>query len=91
MKDVCGSARFEKCETEFWYARCIRQGGVEAPVLWGLIAENVLLKAEVKSRAKGWGLPFGGQRDNEYKLRGLVWADNEWLFSDSKEKLVCIC
>ena len=34
MQDVRGSASFENSETEFRYSRCIRQGGVEAPVLW---------------------------------------------------------
>ena len=29
MHDVQGSFCFEKCETEFRYSRCIRQGGVE--------------------------------------------------------------
>ena len=32
MHDVQGSFCFEKCETEFKCSRCIRQGGVEAPV-----------------------------------------------------------
>ena len=35
-------------------------------------------------------LSFGGQHDNEYTLRGLVWADNDWLFSDNREKLICM-
>ena len=35
MQDVQGSACFENCETEFTYSRCIRQGGVEAPVFAG--------------------------------------------------------
>ena len=34
MQDVQGSACFENCEPEFRYSKCIRQGGVEAPVLW---------------------------------------------------------
>ena len=76
MQDVRGSASFENSETEFRYSRCIRQGGVEAPVLWW--------------RAKGWGFSFGGQYDNEYTLRGMMWADNNWLFSDHREKLICM-
>ena len=76
MQDVRGSASFENSETEFRYSRCIRQGGVEAPVLWGRVANNVLWKAEEKWRARGWELPFGGQHDNEYVLRGMMWADN---------------
>ena len=73
MQDVRGSASFENCETEFLHSRCIRQGGV-APVLWGRIAKNVLSTAEEMWRARGWGLSFGGQHDNEYTLRGMMWA-----------------
>ena len=75
MQDVRGSASFENCETELRYSRCIRQGDVEAPVLWRLIAKYVLWKAEEKWRAQGWGLSFGGQHDNEHTLRGMMWAD----------------
>ena len=35
-------------------------------------------------------LPFGGETDNEYVLRGMMWVDNYWLFCDNKERLVCI-
>ena len=35
-------------------------------------------------------LPFGGQHDNEYVLRGMRWADNYWLFSDNREILICM-
>ena len=76
MQDVRGSASFENSETEFRYSRCIRQGGVEAPVLWERVAKSVLLKAEEKWRAKGGELPFGGQHDNEFVLRWMMWADN---------------
>ena len=30
------------------------------------------------------------QHDNEDKLRGMMWADNYWLFSDNREKLICM-
>ena len=39
---------FENCDTEFRNSRCIRQGGVEAPVLWRRLAKYVLWKAEEK-------------------------------------------
>ena len=35
------------------------------------------------------GLPIGGQPDNEYVLRGMMWADNYWLFCDKRERLMC--
>ena len=31
---------------------------------------------------------MGGQHDNEYVLRGMMWADNNWLICDNKERLV---
>ena len=46
--------------------------------------------AEEKWRAKSWGLSFGGQHDNEFSLRGMMWADNYWLFSDNREELICM-
>ena len=90
MQDVRGSASFVNCVTEIWYSRCIRQGGVEDPVLWGRIAKYVLSKAEEKWRAKGWGLSFERQHDNENTLRGMMWADTYWLFSVSRERLNCM-
>ena len=55
-----------------------------------------LWKAEEKWKAKGWvfgrrwGLPFAGQHDNEYVLRGMMWADNCRLFCDNREMLICM-
>ena len=77
MQDVRGSACFENSETEFRYSRCICQGVVEA--------KYVLWKAEEKWKAKGWGLSCGPENDNEYVLRGMMWADNYWLFCDKRE------
>ena len=48
MQDVQGSACFENCETEFRHSRCIRQGGVEAPVLWRRVAKYVSWKVQGK-------------------------------------------
>ena len=36
------------------------------------------------------GLSFGGQHDSEYTLLGMMWADNFWIFSDNREKLICM-
>ena len=73
MQDVRGSPSFENSETEFRYSRSIRQGGVEAPMMWGRVAKCVLCKAEEKWRAKGSRLSCGGQHDNDYTLRGMMW------------------
>ena len=69
---------------------CRRQGGVEALVLWGCVAKYVLWKAEEKLKAMGWRLPFGGQHDNDYVLRGMMWADNYGLFRENIE-IRCPC
>ena len=53
-------------------------------------AKYVLWKAEEKWKTNGWELPCGGQHDNEYVLRGMMWADNYLLFCDNKEKLICM-
>ena len=86
IQDVLGFSSFENSETEFRCSRSIPQGGVEAPVLWRRVAQYVLWKAEEKWRAKGWGLPFGGQHDDEHLLRGMMWAGNYWLISDNRER-----
>ena len=86
MQDVEGSACFENCETQFRCSRCLRQGGVEAPVLWGRVAKYVPWKAEEKCKAKGWDFSFGGENENECVLGCMMWADNSWQFCDSKER-----
>ena len=48
MRDFRGSASFANCQIEFRYSRYIRQGCVEAFVLWGRIAKYVLWKVEKK-------------------------------------------
>ena len=67
--------------------RGVRQGGVEAPALWGRVAKYVLWKVEEKWKARGSELAFGGELDNECVLRSVLWADNYWLVSDSQEKI----
>ena len=57
MQDVRGSASFENSETEFRYSRCFRQGGVEAPMPWGRVAQYVLWKAEESGEPKAGGCP----------------------------------
>ena len=69
MQDVKGSACFENCETEFRYSKCMRQRGVEAPVLWGRVANYVHWKAEERWKARGGDCRLGGRggvSDNEH-------------------------
>ena len=89
-----GSAWFENCETEFRYSKCIRQGGVEAPVLWGRWPSTCFGKLKKDGKPEdgdchlGGGGGGGGESDNEYVLRSMMWADNNWLFCHSREILV---
>ena len=39
---------------------------------------------------KAGRLSFGGQHGNEYTLRSMMWVDNYWMFSDNREKLICM-
>ena len=52
-----------------------RNSGIPS-AFWERVAKSVLSKAEEKWRAKGGELPFGGQHDNEFVLRWMMWADN---------------
>ena len=52
-------------------------------MLWGRVPKYVLWRAEEKWRTKGWELSFGGLHDDEY-------TDNFWMFSDNREKLICM-
>ena len=47
----------------------------------GRVAKYVLWKAEERWKARG----FGGESDNEYVLRSMMWADNYWLFCHCRE------
>ena len=66
MQDVQGLVCFANCETEFRCSKCIRQGGVEAPVLWGRVAKYVSWTAEVKWKTRGTCFR-GGERQ---RVRG---------------------
>ena len=90
MQDVRGSACFENSETDFRHSRCVRQGGVGALVFVGRVAKHVLWISEEEWKARGWGLPFGDENDNEHVLRGVMWADHYWLFCVNKGRLVCM-
>ena len=57
-------------------------------MLWGRVAKYVLWQPEEKRKATGWRPAFGGNLDDEYLFRGMMWADSSWLFSVVKEKLV---
>ena len=59
---------------------------MKAPVLRGRVAKYVLWKARREVESQRLGLPRGGQHDNEYVLRGMMWADTNCLFYDNRER-----
>ena len=74
VKDVRGSASFEDCETVFRYLRCIRQGCVEAPVLWDEWCHPRVVES---------GREMDGQRlgSDDYRFSCMMWEENCWIFS----------
>ena len=82
MQDVRGSGSFENSETEFRYSRCISQGNVSAPVLFGRVCQ---ICAAEKLKLE---LSLGREHDSKYTLRRMMWADNYWIFGDNREKLI---
>ena len=88
VQDVRGSACFDNSETEFRCEMCPpgKRGGPGALKACGQIR---VVESTGTWKARGWGPPLGGEKDNEYVVRGMMWADNCWLFCDSKERLVC--
>ena len=84
MKDIRGSACFKNCVAEFRYSGCIRQGSVEALVLWRKIAKCVLWRGEEKWKARRWGLWFGGEDDDQHRFGCMMWADNCRIFSHDR-------
>ena len=47
-------------------------------------------RGKVSGRPDGWRLAFDGGNDCEFVLRGILWADNCWLFCDNEESLVAV-
>ena len=65
-------------------ARCVGPGALETR------GQTRVMESRGKVQSQGLGLLFGGETNNEYVLRGMVWADNYWLFCGNKEGLVCM-
>ena len=58
-----------------------------APVLCGKVAKHAVWKAVRKWKAKGWRVMFDGEGYDEYRFSGMMWPENDWIFSDVKKKL----
>ena len=87
MSGLEGQAMFECVESSFVSNRCLRQGSVEAPRLWQKMATQILANVE-----EGWMkkridilLDIAGGR--EHQICSLMWDDNFWIVSHSKENL----
>ena len=78
-----GLAMFECVESKFSFARCIRQGSVEAPRLWQKMAMQILANVEQgwKKKRVGVILDLGGERTHH--ICSFMWADNYWAMSHS--------
>ena len=42
----------------------------------GTCGQTRAVESRREVESQGLGLSFGGQHDNEYVLRGMMWADN---------------
>ena len=79
MAGLEGQAMFECVERKFSFARCFRQGGVEAPRLWQKMAQQLLASVEEvwvtkkKSSVRLWW------RDVKiYKCKDVPWRVTFW-------------
>ena len=68
--------------------------GASAEEVWRFLCCGGALPNTCFGKRRKSGEPkagdFGGQHDNEYTLRGMMWVDNNWLFIDNREKLICM-
>ena len=65
--------------------------GASVKVEWRPSAVGMRVwNAEEKWKARGWGLTFGAKHDNQYVLRGMMWAGNHWLSCHNNDRLVCM-
>ena len=77
---------FECVESSFSFNRGLRQGSVEAPKLWQMMATQLLATVEeVEKRKMGLLLDFKG--DGAHQICCFMWTDNFWILSHSRKKL----
>ena len=87
MSGLEGKATFECVERSFNFNRCLRQGSVEAPRLWQMMAAQLLVSVEGTWRQKNMGLLLDFKGEKVHQICSFVWADNFWIMSHSKRNL----
>ena len=93
MKGVRGSACFENGETEFRCSKCSRDQNAVGREGWRLQTRGQICIVESRGEVEDQVVRTCFRREklgDEYLFRGMMWADNFWLSSDDKEKLVCM-
>ena len=80
-KDVRGCACFENCETEFRYSKCIREEGWRLQCVIAKSGQIRFVESLEERKARRWDFAFGGDGDDEYLFRGMMWAKSLWWTS----------
>eukprot|EP00969_Alexandrium_andersonii_P096857 4275906-Alexandrium_andersonii.AAC.1 len=81
--DLRAVASYSGIQTEFPFTKCIRQGNVDSSLLF-----QVLLMHAVSHLIQSWSSRgFGVDIDDARRLTSLLWADNFWLFAESRATL----
>ena len=82
-----GKTIFECVESSFTFNRCLRQGSIEAPRLWQMMATQLLAAVEGRWTKKRMGVLMEIEGEKASQLCSSVWADNFWIMSQSKRIL----
>eukprot|EP00969_Alexandrium_andersonii_P360523 15455554-Alexandrium_andersonii.AAC.1 len=76
-------ASYSGVEVTFPFNKCIRQGNVDSSLLF-----QALLMHAVSHLIQAWSeRGFGVDIEDSRRLTTLLWADNFWLFAESRETL----
>ena len=81
MAGLEGQATFESVESTFSFARCIRQGSVEAPRLWLKMAMQILGNVEPEWVETMMGVLTEEREGRDHQICSFMWADNYWIMS----------
>ena len=87
MSGHAGKAMFECVESYFNSNRCLRQGSVEVPWLWQMMAVQLHASVKGKWTQKNMGLLLDSKGGKAHQICSFMWADNFWILSHSKSNL----
>ena len=82
-----GKAMFECVESYFNSNRCLRQGSVEVPWLWQMMAAQLHASVKGKWKQKNMGLLLDFKGEKAHQICSIMWVDNFWIMSHSKRNL----